>query len=74
MTSTASETGRIPHATSRRCIHSGDEAEGSNPVTVRIVNNPQALRSSLPHSTGAAPEAGTGISTTNVPGSVNATP
>ena len=40
--STASEIGRMPRSTSRRCIHSGDRAVGSRPVTVRSTSRSTA--------------------------------
>ncbi len=44
----------MPHATSRRCIHSGEAADGSKPTMVRMVNRSQPVGSSVPHSCGSA--------------------
>ena len=44
--STGSEIGRTPAIDSRRCIHRGEVAAGSIPVTVSATNSEQASSSS----------------------------
>jgi hypothetical protein len=47
VTSTVSEIGRIPAASSLRCIHQGLGALASTPVTLRVTNRGQPSASSM---------------------------